>query len=501
MVAAALALACGGAAIDPPPLAFAENLVVTGTIVTMNDRFDVLRGGTVVVSAGRIAAVLRRGRPLPRWARAYPRVAGGTVYPGLVNPHDHLVYDTLPPWDVPLFHGRPLVSVDDWRDGPLTDPYLEAILFPRRDLLELGRATDMGRWAELKGLVAGTTTTQGSFGFNTGGEELSKGFAHTLARNVDIDNDHLAQSAGGIYEHETHKLNRPQLDYVYETGSRYLVHLSEGRGAKSLHELAELNDFGRGNERCGALMSRTSIIHGTPYGPREFALLARCGTDLVTATLGNLLYYGRAPDLALALDAGVNVSISTDWTPVGSRNLLEELKVVDFLSRNVYAHSIPSRTLVSMVTRNPARALGWERHVGGIVTGLRGDLLVLERDGGDPYRRLIRATEQDVELVTVDGDPLAGDVSVMQRLKPANSEVVDSGCGFEKAIGMRAVTGVERRLARAFRSIRGLRDDEPSPLFTCADGVHFDALDRSRALAWFTPALRALPKQLRAAYR
>jgi hypothetical protein len=51
------------------------------------------------------------------------------------------------------------------------------------------------------------------------------------------------------------------------------------------------------------------------------------------------------------------------------------------------------------------------------------------------YRDLIDATEREVELVLVGGDPLAGDVDVMAALKPGDFEVVTSAAGgFDKAV-------------------------------------------------------------------
>ena len=42
---------------------------------------------------------------------------------------------------------------------------------------------------------------------------------------------------------------------------------------------------------------------------------------------------------------------------------------------------------------------------------------------------------------------------------------------------------------------------EPSPLFTCADRDHFEALERSRPLTFSFPQLVGLPALLAAAYR
>ena len=51
------------------------------------------------------------------------------------------------------------------------------------------------------------------------------------------------------------------------------------------------------------------------------------------------------------------------------------------------------------------------------------------------YRDLIDATEREVGLVLVGGDPLAGDVALMSLLKPSDYEVVASPAGgFQKAV-------------------------------------------------------------------
>lgn len=51
------------------------------------------------------------------------------------------------------------------------------------------------------------------------------------------------------------------------------------------------------------------------------------------------------------------------------------------------------------------------------------------------YRNLIDATEREVELVLVGGDPLAGDTELMSALKPRDVEVVPSAAGgFHKAV-------------------------------------------------------------------
>ena len=80
--------------------------------------------------------------------------------------------------------------------------------------------------------------------------------------------------------------------------------------------------------------------------------------------------------------------------------------------------------LVEMVTANPARSLKWEQYVGQLRPGLFADIVVIDKnvDENDrfpnPYKALISATEKDVQLVMVGGDPLYGDEMHMSLLKP-----------------------------------------------------------------------------------
>jgi hypothetical protein len=100
------------------------------------------------------------------------------------------------------------------------------------------------------------------------------------------------------------------------------------------------------------------------------------------------------------------------------------------------------RELVAMVTRNPALTLRWTRYVGSVTSGKFADLTVITPPPGPPrrrpgsvYRSLIDATDRDVRLTLVGGDPLVGDVRLMQTLKGKDFETIRSArLGFTKAI-------------------------------------------------------------------
>ncbi|MGH9702197.1 MAG: amidohydrolase family protein, partial [Candidatus Acidiferrales bacterium] len=92
------------------------------------------------------------------------------------------------------------------------------------------------------------------------------------------------------------------------------------------------------------------------------------------------------------------------------------------------------REIVQMATRNPAQAVNWKQHAGNLASGTSADLLLLRKKNRDPYRNLIEATEQDVELVMVGGAPVYGSVDRIQNLHPGHMEILRPQHGGPKAL-------------------------------------------------------------------
>ena len=84
---------------------------LAGRVATMDARNTVLERGVVYVEAPRVVAVLEAAAPRPPGFAGAPIMeTGGTIYPGLIELHNHLAYDILPPWDVPARYG----NRDEW---------------------------------------------------------------------------------------------------------------------------------------------------------------------------------------------------------------------------------------------------------------------------------------------------------------------------------------------------------------------------------------------------
>lgn len=515
-----------GAAAEP-----ASTLVLVGTIVTMDETRppdeQVLPGGQLVIRDGTILAVLPAGAPLPEEAIGARIIdTHAIVLPGLINTHNHIAYNFLPPWEMPHVHGEPFANMYDWMEG-LGDfadafaSYDQHVVQPKTAAMGAGLASAIGRWSELKELVGATTTTQGSRSFRAGeGAEDNAAFASTLVRNMDLERGaRIRQSSIGIFlprpagapPGTAHELNTQMLAGVARATEQgkvdaFMVHLAEGTDAATLHELHDLNDYGRdAADECGPLAPVSVIIHGTPFGADEFSLMARCGMKLAASPLDNFLYYGTSPDLALADALGVTVAIGTDWSPAGSKNLLVELKAVDELNQALWGGALDDESIVRMVTSNAADMIGWSGRAGRLRAGLQADIAIVRGELADPYRALIEAREMDVALVVVGGQPLWGDPALMGELLGAEGgwDLVPSGCGFDKAVMLHSTApdGGQRYddLERTLRE--SLATAAPgtalSPLFQCADAPYLDAIERNSNVTFTHPEAAGLAQHLR----
>ena len=88
---------------DPAPIDPLEGprYALDGRVVTMDASGTVLRRGVVYIDGGRIVAVTDADAPRPDGFAGEPLVrTGGTIYPGLIELHNHLSYNILSLWQV-----------------------------------------------------------------------------------------------------------------------------------------------------------------------------------------------------------------------------------------------------------------------------------------------------------------------------------------------------------------------------------------------------------------
>jgi|ADGO01.1.fsa_nt_gi Imidazolonepropionase and related amidohydrolases len=130
--------------------------ILQGRIVTMNAQFKVIDAGRIYLADGLINAVRSATASPPRGFESAPIIdTGGTIYPGLIELHNHLSYDALQLWQVP----RIFAHRGQWSNHP---DKKRLISQPMSVLASIGGMIEaLVRYVEAKCLVAGVTTSQG----------------------------------------------------------------------------------------------------------------------------------------------------------------------------------------------------------------------------------------------------------------------------------------------------------------------------------------------------
>ncbi len=83
-----------------------------------------------------------------------------------------------------------------------------------------------------------------------------------------------------------------------------------------------------------------------------------------------------------------------------------------------------------MATIYPAQLAGLTDKNGSLIRGRHADLLLIKKNGKDPYSALLNANSRDVRLVVIGGQPVCGDSDLMEKLVPADKlESLPPICG------------------------------------------------------------------------
>ena len=382
---------------------------LSGRVVTMDAEFKVIPSGIVYIDQGVIVAVQDAAAPPPAGFEAIQAVATeGTLFPGLIELHNHLSYNVLRLWDVP----KQFTNRGQWGG---TEEYRRLISGPMQVLGKTpGLLPAVVRYVECKCLLGGVTTSQGiELYSNRGARRYYRG----IVRNVEATDDANFPEAGTKIADVEASDAQAFLARLLK-GTCFLLHLSEGTDQAAREHFLAL-DLKDGN---WAISPALAGIHCAALEPDDFGVLGRRGGSMVWSPLSNLLLYGATARVKDARAQGVRIGIGSDWSPSGSKNLLGELKVAHLFSQDA-GGIFSERDIVAMATRDAAAVLKWDRVLGSIEAGKRADLLVIDGESGDPYTALLKASETSIRLVLINGVPRFGQPALMQRLGGAGETI------------------------------------------------------------------------------
>jgi 5-methylthioadenosine/S-adenosylhomocysteine deaminase len=419
---------------DPPgPSAPPDSpaiIIRNATIVTMNDRLEVV-DGDVLVRAGRIVSV--GGTIQARGDERAVDAAGGYLLPGFVQTHVHLCQT--------LFRG----SADDM---PLLE-WLKRRVWPMESAHTPATLRASARLAVAELLLSGTTSvltmetvhdTDVVFDAlaETGiraavgkcmmdassdapprlREETQRSIDESLALRKRWDGAANGRLHAVFAPRFAVSCSRELLESVADLSSRegtiVHTHASESRdeveavrclsgGFSNLEYLAD----------TGLATPQLCAAHCVWVTEREQALLAERHVKVLHCPGSNLkLGSGLAPITEMR-ERGISVSLGADGAACNNRlDMFEEIRLAAMIqSVRKGPGALTARDAVWMATREGARALGLEREIGSIEPGKRADLIVVDRQRPElaPDRDVwstlaFAATGRDVRMTMVDGE-------------------------------------------------------------------------------------------------
>jgi cytosine/adenosine deaminase-related metal-dependent hydrolase len=302
----------------------------------------------------------------PRRGDTILDLAGRTVYPGLVNAHDHVEMNHYPRTKF-----RPVYeNAHQWgQDFTLR---LDDEPFASLRRLPLDHRCQVGG---IKNLRSGVTTVAHH-------NPLHKPLRHRdfVVRVV----QHFGWAHSLYFEKDV-----PRTYKATPRGAPWMIHLAEGTDQAAADELRQLDSI-------GCLKSNTVLIHGVGLSEsdRQQAILA--GAGLVWCPSSNEFLLGTTATVGEFAAAGL-LALGSDSRLTADGDMLDEIRAAHATGQ------ITPEKLFCAVTTDAARLLRL-KNVGALVPGYLPDFFVTQRmDEIDPYTALTQLASKDIEAVYVGG--------------------------------------------------------------------------------------------------
>jgi 5-methylthioadenosine/S-adenosylhomocysteine deaminase len=404
-------------------------LIRNGTILTMNDAFDIVEGD-VWIEDGRFAGV----GLVPPDTRAATTVdaAGALVLPGFVQTHVHLCQTLFRGMadDLPLLAWLkrrvwPLEAAHDARTLAASARLAAAELLLGGTTSVLTMETVHGTDAVFEALVpTGLRATVGKCLMNAPDDDapprLHQATADAIAESVALDARWHDAADGRLRAALAPRFaisctrdlleataavsaNRGLLVHTHAAEQREEVALVKARtGLDNLAYLASV----------GLATSRLCAAHCVWATEAEAAILAERDVKVLHCPSSNLKLGSGIAAVSELRARGVSVSIGADGAACNNTlDMFHEMRLAAILqAMRLGPGALPAREVVWMATREGARALGREHEIGSIVVGKKADVIVVGTDGvhqvpgDDPYSKLVYASgPRDVRATIVDG--------------------------------------------------------------------------------------------------
>jgi hypothetical protein len=323
-----------------------------------------------------------------------------TIYPALINSHDHLVGN----WYPRAVSNSKYPNSHDWVEDMKQHPtYLDRNKFWIND---------------------------GSFSF-AGKKELTLcnlGMYKNLLSGCTVVQDHAPKQKTDYYKQfPINVVEEYQQCHSLPLGNWWGGESAEEEFAKADGKVPFITHLGEGTDHITAgefqdllernlLGSNTLLIHGIAFTPKDLEDIKKAGATVCWCPISNENLIGKTLDIDACLRLGTNVVIGTDSSLSGGYNLFDEIV---YVAKN-FSH-IAAKDIFRMITRNARYALKLPEHYGEI-NSPESDILITDTIDQDPFKNVTQLTSENIQLLIHSGKPVYGDREYFQSYNLDESE-------------------------------------------------------------------------------
>ncbi|MGI9623599.1 MAG: amidohydrolase family protein [Acidimicrobiales bacterium] len=419
-------------------------LFTNTTILTLNDRREILQDGAILVSGNRVADIGKTTDLTEQYpSESVVDLHGNITLPGLFDTHVHTaqcmlrgISEATPP---PDFHswlfGRiftlqgaytyedalasaSLCVLEMLKSG--TTSFVECLLAKHYGLDGIAEmCIESGIRAALGNLVMDVAPkTRDELGWPIEmWQTRESGIELTIEGNQKwTDPDGRLQIWFGCRSVEVGN-NLSLFEEVSQLSREHDIGITI-----HLAELPHDNDYARSlghrshielANHLGLLGPRTVLAHCTVADDEDIQLLADTGTSVAHCPANNSSSGWGPTRVADMLAAGVNVTLGCDGAPSNANmDVLREMRIATHVARmhENTRLAITPEAVLEMATRNGARALGMGDDLGSLEPGKKADFIVVNVDAPhmqpiwSPAATVVFAAQgSDVDTVVIDG--------------------------------------------------------------------------------------------------
>src|SRR3989338_2755924 len=389
----------------------------------------------IYIEDGIIKSVTRKRPKLLKGTRFVYEI--GYIYPGLIDLHTHITYNIMPVWSgaQSQFSNR-----FEWRKNEGYKNF--------RDIYKALNIPDFKfgllLYDEIQALAGGTTLIQESGILDNESKDVTR---RLVVRGTDFEDDlelntgKKVVSSFEIFEPRADGtvVAKEALDSFNKRRSEdklqaYIVHLAEGRTGflrdhgfdplcraefEALMAHPYFSDPENTTKPPMALIHASGIDH---QNDAHISFLKTWNMGIVWSSVSNLLLYGDTLDIPTLLRKGVRIALGSDWSPSGSKHVLDEARMARFyLDMISYPNQSPvsDAEIFQMMTTNAAQMIGHPR-LGEIKPGNLADLFVIEDPDPrlSPMKSLFYSDVKYIRLVMIRGRAVYGYEDRVRPLEP-----------------------------------------------------------------------------------